>query len=72
MKNFFMSMLAILFPWIVILIDDNPKGAFLALALQVTIIGWIPAATWAWRIVHEGSDKNKKTKKKQEQKEEAE
>ncbi len=62
MKNFFQSMLAIFVPWVVILMDDNPGGAFLALILQVTIIGWIPAATWALRVVREKADKNKKKK----------
>ena len=45
-------MVAILFPWAIIFADDNPLGAFLALAMQVTLIGWIPAAMWAWKIVH--------------------
>lgn len=63
MKNFFMSMLAVFLPWVVLLIDDNPEGAVFALILQASIIGWIPASMWAWRIVHEEKGKNK-TKKK--------
>ncbi len=62
MKNFFQSMLAVLFPWVVILMDDNPGGAILALVLQVTIIGWIPAAMWALRVTREKSDINNKKK----------
>lgn len=65
MKNFFMSMLAVFFPWIVLLIEDNPGGAVFALILQASIIGWIPASMWAWRIVHEGAGKNKNKKKKE-------
>lgn len=62
MKNFFMSLLAIFLPWLVFLIEDDPGGALLALILQATIIGWIPASMWAWRVLHEGKNKSKKEK----------
>ena len=62
MKNFFQSMLAVFVPWVIMLMDDNPGGAILALILQVTVIGWIPAAMWALRIVREKADKNNKKK----------
>ncbi len=52
-----MSILAIFFPWLVMLLYDNPGGALVALVLQATVIGWIPASIWAWRIVH-GTAKN--------------
>lgn len=52
-KRTFMSFLAIFFPWAVLLIYDNPGGALLALILQATAIGWIPASMWAWRVSHE-------------------
>ncbi|MEI6096498.1 MAG: YqaE/Pmp3 family membrane protein, partial [Gammaproteobacteria bacterium] len=51
-KRKLLSLVAILFPWAIIFSDDNPLGAFLALAMQVTLIGWIPAVMWAWKIVH--------------------
>jgi uncharacterized membrane protein YqaE (UPF0057 family) len=57
MKPFFMSALAIFFPWIILLLDDNPGGALLALVLQATAIGWIPASVWAWKIVHKNEKK---------------
>ena len=47
MKSFLMSTLAIFFPWAIMLIDDNPGGALLAIILQATLIGWIPASMWA-------------------------
>ena len=47
------SFLAIFFPWLVLFLYDNPGGAIIALAMQATIIGWIPASVWAWRVVHE-------------------
>ena len=58
MKRLFMSFLAIFFPWVVLLMYDNPGGALVALILQATVIGWIPASVWAWRISHV-STKNK-------------
>ncbi len=58
LKKVLMSFLAIAFPWVVLLIDDNPGGALITLVLQATIIGWLPASAWAWKIVH-GSKKKK-------------
>jgi uncharacterized membrane protein YqaE (UPF0057 family) len=49
MKRILLSFLAIFFPWLVLLIKDDPAGAFIALVMQVTIIGWIPACMWAFR-----------------------
>jgi hypothetical protein len=52
MKRILMSILALFAPWLVLLLYDNPGGAFLALIMQATIIGWPFAAVWAWRLVH--------------------
>lgn len=52
MKRIMMSILAIFLPWLVLLLYDNPGGAFLALFMQASIIGWPFAAVWAWRLVH--------------------
>lgn len=54
MKKFFMSFISIFFPWLVLLLDDNPGGALLALIMQATLIGWFPATMWAWRVAHRG------------------
>lgn len=62
MNNLFKWLLAVVFPWVVILMDDNPGGAILALILQVTIIGWIPASMWAMRVMREKSNSDKKKK----------
>lgn len=51
-KRRLMSALAIFLPWVVFLMDDNLVGALVAIVLQVTLIGWIPASIWAWNIVH--------------------
>lgn len=62
MKKIFKSMLALSFPWIILFMEDNPGGAFVALVLQATGIGWIPASIWAWQIVHKPEAKiNKKS-----------
>ncbi len=63
MKRFFWSLLAIFFPWVVLLLDDNPGGAVVALVMQATLFGWIPASMWAWRIAH-GTVEGKKNEKK--------
>jgi multisubunit Na+/H+ antiporter MnhB subunit len=52
MKQILMSALAILLPWLVLIIYDNPGGAFVALIMQTTVIGWPFAAVWAWRMVN--------------------
>ncbi|AHE65752.1 hypothetical protein [Legionella oakridgensis] len=53
MKRFILSCIALFFPALVLLIYDNPGGALVALILQATIIGWIPAAMWAFKTIHE-------------------
>ena len=62
MKRFFNAILALFLPWVIMMMDDNPGGAILALILQATLIGWIPASMWAWRVCHKRSWKNKKMK----------
>jgi len=52
MKKFFKSGLAVFLPWLILLLDDNPGGAFVALIMQATVIGWPFASIWAWRIVN--------------------
>lgn len=59
MKRFFLSLLAILFPWLILLMNDNPGGALVALLMQATVIGWIPATMWAWRVVHGTTQEDK-------------
>jgi len=52
-RHIFMSILAIFFPWLVLLLYDYPGGAAAAFILQATVIGWIPASIWAWRVIHD-------------------
>jgi hypothetical protein len=67
MKRKMLSFLAVFFPWVILLIDDNPGGALLALIMQATAIGWIPASMWAWRIVHDKENKGKGKKMEQQE-----
>lgn len=66
MKRILLSFLAIFFPWLVLLIEDDPAGALIALVMQVTLIGWIPASMWAFRSMR--PDEGKKAKKKSDKK----
>lgn len=57
MKRFFAAIVAIFFPWVTLLANDNLGGAIAALVMQTTIIGWIPASAWAWRVMNENKTK---------------
>ncbi len=63
MKRFVMSLLALFFPWVLFLIDDNPGAALVALIMQATVIGWPPASLWAWKTVR-GEKLDRKNRKK--------
>jgi len=60
MKNKFQLFIAMVFPWLILLLDDNPGGAFVAIAMQASVIGWIPASLWAMRVVRENQAKQKR------------
>lgn len=68
MKRTLMTFLAIFFPWLVLLIEDDPAGALIAMVLQVTIIGWIPASAWAFRSIRINEPEKQKTSAKPNQK----
>ena len=59
MKRMLMSFLSIFFPWIVLFINDDPVGAMIAMVMQVTIIGWIPAIIWARRSIRQTAKEKK-------------
>jgi uncharacterized membrane protein YqaE (UPF0057 family) len=42
-----MTLLAIFFPFISFLLRGKLLTAIICLVLQITLIGWIPAAIWA-------------------------
>ena len=62
MKQRGLNILAIFFPWIVMLLDDNLGGAIAAILMQATCIGWIPASLWAWKVVHKRKPHSNHTK----------
>lgn len=52
MGRILLLILAILAPWIALLCNDEPEKAILALLLQASLLGWIPASLLAWRSIH--------------------
>ena len=46
-----LSILAIITPWLVLLMKDDPIMALVALVLQASFIGWPLATIWAWRNI---------------------
>jgi uncharacterized membrane protein YqaE (UPF0057 family) len=47
----FMILLAIVFPWLALLLHGHLFRAAFCLGLQLSVIGWIPAAIWAVLII---------------------
>ncbi len=63
MKRVLLYILALFFPWLVLLIKDDPVGALIALILQATLVGWIPASIWAIKTIKKSAHAQpKKTK----------
>lgn len=63
MSYLFRLFLAMAFPWILFLIKDKPLPALIAIILQATIIGWIPASLWAWNESQSKAIETKQTLK---------
>ncbi len=40
-------LLAIIFPWLQFFTIGRPIAGIICLALQITMIGWIPASIWS-------------------------
>jgi uncharacterized membrane protein YqaE (UPF0057 family) len=47
-----MILLAILLPWLALLLRGRIFQAILCLILQFTVLGWIPAAVWAVLVIN--------------------
>jgi uncharacterized membrane protein YqaE (UPF0057 family) len=47
-----MIAVAVLLPWLAMLLRRRVLPAACCLALQLTVVGWIPAAIWAVRVVN--------------------
>ena len=57
-----MYLLAIILPPLAMFLCGKPIQAVIALILQVTVLGWLPAAIWACFVVN-GSDADARNKK---------
>ena len=55
--------LVIFCPAIILFTRDNPFGGIFALVLQSTVIGWIPASIWAWKIIQKEKEEEQQNKK---------
>lgn len=40
-------LVALIFPWLLFFTIDRPFAGMMCLFLQITILGWLPAAIWA-------------------------
>ena len=48
-----MILIAILFPWLSFFMRGKIVSGIICLILQITLIGWLPAAIWAVMSRHE-------------------
>jgi len=62
MKRFFLSFLAIFFPWTIFVLEGRLEFAVLALILQGSVIGWIPISIVAWKHREALGIRSKKSK----------
>ena len=47
-----MIVLAVLLPWLALLLHKHVFQAAVCLGLQLTVLGWAPAAVWAVLVVN--------------------
>jgi uncharacterized membrane protein YqaE (UPF0057 family) len=48
-----MIAVAVLLPWLALLLHRHVFQAAFCLGLQLTLLGWIPAAIWAVAVINE-------------------
>jgi len=46
-------LIALLLPWLAFFTMGRPISGILCLILQITLIGWLPAAIWALFVVND-------------------
>lgn len=54
-----MILLAVLFPWLSFFLRGKILVGFICLILQITVIGWLPAAIWAVAACLDGRNKKR-------------
>jgi uncharacterized membrane protein YqaE (UPF0057 family) len=47
-----MMVIAVLLPWLALMLRGRIFQGLLCLLLQITLIGWLPAAVWALMVVN--------------------
>ncbi|GJD57065.1 YqaE/Pmp3 family membrane protein [Methylobacterium dankookense] len=47
-----MIFVAVFLPWLALILRGRPFQGILCLILQITLIGWLPAAIWAVLVVN--------------------
>ncbi len=53
MKRFGYFLLALVCPWLVLLMNGQLGRAFIAFMLQASLLGWPFATVWAWYVIKE-------------------
>jgi uncharacterized membrane protein YqaE (UPF0057 family) len=48
-----MIAVAVVLPWLAMLLHKRVFPAALCMGLQLSVLGWIPAAVWAVRVVRQ-------------------
>jgi uncharacterized membrane protein YqaE (UPF0057 family) len=48
-----MIAVAVVLPWLALLLEGHVFQAAFCLGLQLTVLGWIPAAVWAVTVVNQ-------------------
>ena len=54
-----MILIAILLPWLSFFLRGKILSGFISLILQITVLGWIPAAFWAVASRLDGKNKTR-------------
>lgn len=54
-----MTLIAVLFPWLSFFLRGKILIGFICLILQITLIGWLPAAIWAVASHVDGKNKSR-------------
>jgi len=54
-----MILLAILLPWLALLLRGHIFQGIVCLILQITVLGWIPAAVWAVLVINNDNEERR-------------
>ncbi len=60
-----MILIAVLLPWLSFLLRGKLLSSFLCLLLQLSVLGWLPAALWAVASRLDGKNKSRLRKLEQ-------